>query len=56
MTQVIIKKNEPVDKALRRLKKAMNKEGIMKEMKRLRHFEKPSEQRRRQKKESSKKR
>ncbi|MCK5706028.1 MAG: 30S ribosomal protein S21 [Candidatus Aureabacteria bacterium] len=49
MTEVIVKKNESVDKALRRLKKKMDKEGIMKQIKKHRHYEKPSQIRRRRK-------
>lgn len=36
-----------MDKALRRLKKKLDKEGIMREIRAHRHFEKPSEKRRR---------
>lgn len=46
VTEVIVRKNESVDKALRRLKKKMDKEGIMKQIKKHRHYEKPSELRR----------
>ena len=47
MAQVKIRRGETVDKALRRLKKIMDKEGIMKEIRAHRYFEKPSEERRR---------
>ena len=47
MSEVRMKKGEPVDKALRRLKKKMDKEGTLKEIRNRRHYEKPSEQRRR---------
>ncbi len=36
-----------MEKALRRLKKKMDKEGIMREIRSHRHYEKPSEKRRR---------
>jgi len=36
-----------VDKALRRLKKKVDREGTLKEVRNHRHFEKPSEKRRR---------
>ncbi|MBN1520974.1 MAG: 30S ribosomal protein S21 [Candidatus Aureabacteria bacterium] len=49
MTEVIVRKNESVDKALRRLKKKMDKEGIMKQIKKHRHYEKPSQLRRKRK-------
>ncbi len=51
MPKVILKKDEPVDRALRRLKKKMDKEGVIKSVKRHRHYEKPSDRRRRIKKQ-----
>jgi small subunit ribosomal protein S21 len=53
--KVIVKKNESVDKALRRLKKKIDKEGIMKQIKQHRHYEKPSQKRRRKMKDLIKK-
>ncbi len=47
MSEVKLKKGEPIDKALRRLKKKLDKEGTLKELRNRRHFEKPSEKRRR---------
>ena len=47
MAEVKIRKGESVDKALRRLKKKLDKEGIMREVRSHRYFEKPSERRRR---------
>ena len=47
MLQVKVGKGEPVEKALRRLKKIMDKEGMMKEVRGRRYFEKPSEKKRR---------
>lgn len=47
MTEIKLKKGEPVDKALRRLKKKIDREGVLKEVRNHRHFEKPSEKRRR---------
>ena len=44
--QVKIKRGEPVDKALKRLKKILDKEGMMKEIRAHRYFEKPSERKR----------
>ena len=46
--QVIVRDNN-VDQALRALKKKMQREGIFREMKLRRHFEKPSEKRAREK-------
>lgn len=47
MSEVKVKRGESVDKALRRLKKKLDKEGIMRAMRAHRHYEKPSEKRRR---------
>ena len=43
MAEVIIGKNETIDNALRRFKKKVEKEGILSEIKRRDHYEKPSE-------------
>ncbi|HMP73647.1 MAG TPA: 30S ribosomal protein S21 [Kiritimatiellia bacterium] len=47
MTEVKIRKGESVERALRRLKKKLDKEGTMREIRAKRYFEKPSERRRR---------
>lgn len=47
MAEIKIRKGESVDKALRRLKKKLDKEGIMREIRSHRYYEKPSERRRR---------
>ena len=47
MIQVKIKRGENVEKALRRLKKIMDKEGMMKRLRANRYFEKPSDKKRR---------
>jgi small subunit ribosomal protein S21 len=47
VAEVKVRKGESVDKALRRLKKKLDKEGIMREMRSHRHYEKPSEKKRR---------
>jgi small subunit ribosomal protein S21 len=44
--QVKLKRGETVEKALKRLKKIMDKEGMMKQLRSNRYFEKPSEKRR----------
>ena len=46
MTEIKIKKGEPIDRALRRLKKKLDKEGTLKEIRNRRHYEKPSEAKR----------
>jgi len=50
MTEIRLKKGEPVDRALRRLKKKVDREGTLKIVRNHRHFEKPSEKRRRKEK------
>jgi small subunit ribosomal protein S21 len=47
LTEIKLKKGEPVEKALRRLKKRIDREGTLQEVRTHRHFEKPSEKRRR---------
>lgn len=47
MPEVKIRKGETIEKALRRLKKKLDREGVMREIRARRHFEKPSERRRR---------
>lgn len=44
MVEVVVRDNN-VDQALRALKKKMQREGIFREMKMRRHYEKPSEKR-----------
>lgn len=43
MPEVEIKKGEPIDRALKRLKGKLETEGIMDEMRRLRSFETPAQ-------------
>ena len=50
LTEIKLKKGESVDKALRRLKKKIDREGTLKVVRSHRHFEKPSEKRRRKEK------
>ncbi len=47
MPKVQVGENEPLDKALKRLKKKIEREGILKILKSRKHYEKPSEKRRR---------
>ena len=49
--QVIVRDNN-VDQALRALKKKLQREGVFREMKLRRHFEKPSERKAREKAEA----
>src|SRR5260370_927678 len=48
MPEVIVRKGEPIDRALKRLKNKLDAEGIMEEVRRLRAFETPSQKVRRQ--------
>ncbi len=50
MPEVKLKRGEPVDRALRRLKKKMDKEGTLKDLRNRRYYEKPSEEKRRKRK------
>jgi small subunit ribosomal protein S21 len=47
VAEVKVRKGESVDKALRRLKKKLDKEGTMREIRAHRYYEKPSERKRR---------
>ena len=47
--EVKVRRNESIDKALRRLKRLMDAEGTLKEFKDKRYFEKPSEKKRQKK-------
>ncbi len=47
LTEIKVKKGESLEKVLRRLKKKIDREGTLKEVRNHRYFEKPSERRRR---------
>jgi len=47
VTEIRLRKGESVEKALRRLKKKIDREGTLREVRNHRHYEKPSEKRRR---------
>ncbi|MGH6953650.1 MAG: 30S ribosomal protein S21 [Alphaproteobacteria bacterium] len=51
MVQVVVRDNN-IDQALRALKKKMQREGIFREMKLRRHYEKPSEKKARERAEA----
>ncbi len=55
LVQVTVHTNN-IDQALRALKKKMQREGIFREMKLRRHFEKPSEEKKRKNAESDRRR
>jgi small subunit ribosomal protein S21 len=47
LTEIKLKKGESLEKVLRRLKKRLDREGTLKEVRSHRYYEKPSEKRRR---------
>ena len=47
MPGVIVRENEPFEKALRRFKKTCEKAGVISDMRKNQHFEKPSDRRKR---------
>jgi small subunit ribosomal protein S21 len=54
MRGVQLKKGEPVDRALKRLKTKLDSEGILEEMRRRRAFETPTQRRQRKLRTASK--
>jgi small subunit ribosomal protein S21 len=54
MPEVIVRKGEPIDRALKRLKNKLDAEGIMEEVRRLRAFETPTQRTRRKAKANAK--
>ena len=49
--EVKVRKGEPMERALRRLKKRLDTEGVIRDVRAKRYFEKPSEAKRRKTKE-----
>ncbi|MDX2225498.1 MAG: 30S ribosomal protein S21 [Verrucomicrobiae bacterium] len=47
MSEVRLKKGEAIDKALRRLKKKLDREGTLREVRTRRFYEKPGDRKRR---------
>jgi len=43
MPEVVVRKGEPIDRALKRLKNKLDAEGLMDEVRRLRAFETPTQ-------------
>ena len=54
MPEVTVRKGEPIDRALKRLKNKLDQEGIMDEVRRLRAFETPTQKTRRKAKANAK--
>ena len=55
MPEVAVRKGEPIDRALKRLKSKMETESIMEEVRRLRAFETPTQKTKRKAKANAKK-
>lgn len=56
MPRIEMRPNESIEKALRRLKKKIEREGILRQIRARKHYEKPSIKKRRKQKEASKRR
>ncbi|MFX5606825.1 30S ribosomal protein S21 [Acinetobacter baumannii] len=54
MAEIRVKKNESLDSALRRFKRESAKSGVMAELRKRRHFEKPSIRRKKKSEAASK--
>ena len=52
MIQVNLNKDEPVERALKRLKRKLDRDDVIKECRNRRYFEKPSAKKRRRRKEA----
>lgn len=50
--KINVREGEPIDKALRRFRKKLSDEGVLKDYKKKQHYEKPSDKRRRKEKEA----
>jgi len=55
INQIIVEDNEPLEKAIKRFKRMVEKEGIIREWKKREYFEKPSAIRNRKKKTMARK-
>ena len=52
MSEVILNEGENIDRAVRLFKKRVEKAGIIAELRKKRHYEKPSERRKRKEKQA----
>tara|TARA_R110001599_G_scaffold263459_1_gene464107 strand:+ start:434 stop:631 length:198 start_codon:yes stop_codon:yes gene_type:complete len=52
MSKVNIRTDEPIDRALKRLKRQLDRDDVMRECRRRRHFQKPSAIKRQKMKEA----
>ncbi len=56
MNGITVRDNESFEKALKRFTKTCERSGILSELKKYRHYEKPSEEKKRKKKAAERKR
>lgn len=54
MAEVTVRKGEPIDRALKRLKSKLDADGVLDEVRRLRAFETPAQKARRKAKNNAK--
>ena len=54
MPRVDIRENEPLERALRRFKKKIEREGVLKQLRARKHYEKPSERKRKKMRDARK--
>tara|TARA_R110000765_G_scaffold272929_2_gene371626 strand:- start:372 stop:569 length:198 start_codon:yes stop_codon:yes gene_type:complete len=52
MSKVTLRTDEPIDRALKRLKRQLDRDDVMRECRRRRHFQKPSAVKRQKRKEA----
>ena len=52
MPRIELRDNEPLERALRRFKRKIEREGILKTLKARKHYEKPSERKRKKRRKS----
>lgn len=56
MPRIDLKENEPLERALRRFKRKLEREGVLKQLRARKHYEKPSEKKRRKRRDARKRR
>jgi small subunit ribosomal protein S21 len=56
LTQVVRRDNESLEDALKRFKREVSKGGVLREARRRKHYEKPSEAKKRKREDASRKR
>lgn len=56
MAKIVLRENEPLEKALRRFKRKIEREGILRQLKEKKHYEKPSVRKKRKRLDARKNR